>query len=173
MRAVAQNLHLHNKSSERKWLFLKISIWNWFIDKSYRRVFPLNFWWGGLKIFGPRRRPTGTKSDGGTCEKNPTEAITAHLMQNLVIFCYFKHEIQLFKVLLSLKVKFDTKMYLIFSNFQGRTSDGGGTSLGPKTGTSVGWGDWQNFRWMGDPQSPLGKNLLPVKEGPKYLMCRT
>ena len=31
------------------------------------RVFSLNFWWGGggLKIFGPRRSPTGTKSDGG------------------------------------------------------------------------------------------------------------
>ena len=35
------------------------------------------FLMGGLKIFGP-----GTKSDGGTCEKNQTEAITAHLMQN-------------------------------------------------------------------------------------------
>ena len=47
------------------------------------RVFSLNFWWGGLKIFRPRRSPTGTKSDGGgTCEKNPTEAKTAHLMQN-------------------------------------------------------------------------------------------
>ena len=39
---------------------------------------------GGLKIFGPRRSPMGTKSDGGggTCKKNPTEAKTAHLMQN-------------------------------------------------------------------------------------------
>ena len=39
---------------------------------------------GGLKIFRPRRSPTRTKSDGGggTCEKNPTEAKTAHLMQN-------------------------------------------------------------------------------------------
>ena len=37
---------------------------------------------GGLKIFGPHRSRTGTKSDGGTCEKNPTEAKTAHLMQN-------------------------------------------------------------------------------------------
>ena len=44
--------------------------------------FPLNFWWGGLKTFGPRRSPTGTKLDGRTCEKNPTEAKTAHLMQN-------------------------------------------------------------------------------------------
>ena len=64
---------------------------------------------------------------GGTCEKNPTEAKTAHLMQNKGNFCYFKHNIQLFKVLLSLKVvKFDTKMYLKFSNFRGRTSAGGG-----------------------------------------------
>ena len=38
---------------------------------------------GGLKIFGPCRSPTGMKSDGGgTSEKNPTEAKTAHLMQN-------------------------------------------------------------------------------------------
>ena len=37
---------------------------------------------------------------GGTCEKNMTEAETAHLMQNKAIFCYFKHEIQLFKILL-------------------------------------------------------------------------
>ena len=41
-------------------------------------------------------------------------------MQDWAIFCYFKHEIRLFKVLLSLKVvKFDTKMYLDFSNFRG------------------------------------------------------
>ena len=39
---------------------------------------------GGLKIFGPRRSPTGTKSDGGgeLAKKIPTEAKTAHLMQN-------------------------------------------------------------------------------------------
>ena len=39
---------------------------------------------GGLKIFGPRRSPMGTKSDGGggTCEKNLTEAKTAYTMQN-------------------------------------------------------------------------------------------
>ena len=94
---------------------------------------------------------------GGTCEKNLTGAKTAHLTQNYAIFCYFKHEIQLFKVLLSLEVgKFDTKMYANFSTFWGQTS-AGGTSLGPKTGTSVGWGDWQNFRRMGDPQSPRKK----------------
>ena len=33
------------------------------------RVFFSKFLMGGLKIFGPRRSPTGTKSDGGTCEK--------------------------------------------------------------------------------------------------------
>ena len=45
--------------------------------------FPPNFWWGGLKIFGPRRSPTGMKSDGGgDLQKNATEAKTAHLMHN-------------------------------------------------------------------------------------------
>ena len=108
---------------------------------------------GGLKIFRPCRGPTGTKSDGGggTCKKNPTEAETAHLMQNKAIFCYFKHEIQLFKVLLSLKVvKFDTKMYLNFSNFRGRTS-AGGTSFDPKQG---------QLSDGGTPQSPQEKILL-------------
>ena len=42
---------------------------------------------GELKIFYPFWSPTGTKSDGGgTCEENPTEAKTAHLMQNQAIF---------------------------------------------------------------------------------------
>ena len=37
------------------------------------------FLMGGTQNF---RSPLGTKSDGGgTCEKNPTEAKTAHLMQ--------------------------------------------------------------------------------------------
>ena len=57
--------------------------------------------------------------------------------------------------------KFDTKMYLNFSIFRGQTSvGGGGTSLGPKTGTSVGWGGGlAKFRRMpgGPPQSPPGK----------------
>ena len=74
---------------------------------------------------GPQR---GQSWMGGElAKKNPTEAKTAHLMLNLSMFCYFKHEIQLFKVLLSFKVvKFDTKMYLNFSNFQGQTLAGGG-----------------------------------------------
>ena len=45
---------------------------------------------GGLKIFGPRRLLTGTKSDGeGTCKKYPTEAKIAHLMQKLDHFLLF------------------------------------------------------------------------------------
>ena len=81
-------------------------------------------------------------------------------MQNYAIFCYFKHEIQLFKVLLTLKVvKFDKKMYLNFSNFRERTSPGGG---GDKSWSKNGdkcrmGGDWQNFRQMGGPPSPPGK----------------
>ena len=47
----------------------------------------------------------------------------------------------------------------MFQNF-GDEPQLGGTSLGPKTGTSVGWGvgDWQNFRQMGGPPVPPEKN---------------
>ena len=48
-------------------------------------------------------------------------------------------------------------MYFNFSNFRGRTS-ARGTSLGPKPGTSVGWGDWQNFSPNGG-NPPRKKNL--------------
>ena len=63
------------------------------------------------------------------------------------------------KVLLSLKVvKFETKMYLNFSNFQGRTWAGGGTCLGPKTGISVRWGGLTKFSLdKGKSQSPRKK----------------
>ena len=64
---------------------------------------------------------------------------------------------------MSLKVvKFDTKMYLNFSNFRGRTSAGGGQALVQKRGqVSDGGGDCQNFRRMGgDPQSPQEKKTL-------------
>ena len=95
---------------------------------------------------------------GGTYEKNPTEAKTAHLMQNYAIFCYFKHEIQLFKVLLSWKVvKFDTKMYLNFSNFRGRTSAGGGQALVQKRGQVSDGGIGKIFAGWGDPPVPPGK----------------
>ena len=56
-------------------------------------------------------------------------------------------------------VKFDRKMYLNFSNFRGRTL-AGGTSLGPKTGTSVGWGGGGVAKFLpdgGTPQSPQEK----------------
>ena len=111
------------------------------------------------------RSPMGTKSDGGggNLQKNLTEAKTAHLMQNQAIFCYFKHEMQLFKVLLSLKVvKFDTKMYLNFSNFRGRTlrGGGGGQAQVQKWGqvSDGGGGELAKFSLDGDPQSPPGKN---------------
>ena len=49
------------------------------ISPNYTGFFS-KFLMGELKIFGPRRSLTGRKSDGGgTCEKNPTEAKTAHL----------------------------------------------------------------------------------------------
>ena len=90
--------------------------------------------------------------------KSPTEAKTAHLMQNLAIFCYFKHEIQLFKVLLSLQVvKFDTKMYLHFSNFRGRTSAGGGNKPWSKNGDKMGGGIGKIFAGWGTPHSPPRK----------------
>ena len=103
--------------------------------------FSLNFWWGVTQNLWSPSSPTGTKLDGGgLAKKNLTEAKTAHLMQNWAMFCYFKHEIQLFKVLLSLKVvKCDTKMYLNLSNFRGRTSAGGDKPWS-KNGDSVRWG---------------------------------
>ena len=55
-------------------------------------------------------------------------------------------------------VKFDTKMYLNFSNFRGRTLAGGGQALVQKRGQVSDGGDWQNFcRMGGPPQSPPGK----------------
>ena len=118
---------------------------------------------GDSKFFVPvgDRRGQSRMVGGGTCKKNPTEAETAHLMQNEAIFCYLKHEIQLFKVLLSLKVvKFDTKMYFNFSNFRGQTSAGwGGQALVQKRGQVSDGGDWQNFCQMGGGTAPKGKNL--------------
>ena len=62
---------------------------------------------------------SGSRDGRGTWEKirlKPKLATSCKIRQ---FFCYIKHEIQLFKVLLSLKVvKFDTKMYLIFLIFQ-------------------------------------------------------
>ena len=51
-------------------------------------------------------------------------------------------------------------MYLNFSNFRGRTSagGGGGQALVHKRGQVSDGGDWQNFRRMGGPPVPPGKN---------------
>ena len=66
--------------------------WKWVIYPAYANpssspqgFFSKFLMGGGLKIFRPRRFPAGTKSDGGgglAKKKNPTEAETAHLMQN-------------------------------------------------------------------------------------------
>ena len=117
---------------------------------------------------GPRRGRS--RMGGGDLQKKSDWSQNCPLNAKLSHFCYFKHEIQLFKVLLSLKaVKFDTKMYFNLSNFRGRISaGGGGTSLGPKTGTSVGWGDWQNFCRMGGTPSPPRKKTLHRWNFTKY-----
>ena len=83
---------------------------------------------GRLKIFGPRQSPTGAKSDGGGLAKKKSDwSQNCPPNAKLGLFLLFKHRIQFFNVLLSLKVvKFDTKMYLNFSNFRGRTLAGGG-----------------------------------------------
>ena len=81
------------------------------------QVFSLNFWWGTQNFWSPLV-PDGDEvgwwGEGETCEKNPTEAKTAHLMQNCAIFCYFKHEIQFFKGVLHLWALF-LKTLCIFS----------------------------------------------------------
>ena len=77
---------------------------------------------------------------------------------------------------MSLKVvKFDAKMYLNFSNFWERTpAGGGGTSLGPKTGTSVGWGGLAKFSPDGrTPSSPPGKKpCLVLTSKSQYLKLK-
>ena len=139
------------------WLYSRLSIVKVQMPLHAQGFFS-KFLMGGLKIFRPRRSPTGTKSDGGGLAKKiwlkPKLPTWCKIRP---FFCYFKHEIQLFKVLFSLKVvKFDTKMYLNFSNFWGRTSAGGGQALVQKWG-QVSDGDWQNFRQMGGPPVPPGK----------------
>ena len=106
---------------------------------------------------------TGTKSDGGgTCEKNLTwcQNCPLQMILNQAIFnCYFKHRnTKLFKVLLSLKlVRFDTKMYLNFSNFLGQISAGGGQALVQKRGQLSNGGIGKIFVGWGDSQSPPEK----------------
>ena len=68
-------------------------------------------------------------------------------------------------------------MYLNFSNFRGRTSAGGGTSLGPKTGTNVGWGHLAKFSsdWGTPQEKTLGVGFCGQNLGLKckvYFMRR-
>ena len=64
---------------------------------------------------------------------------------------------------MSLKVvKFDTKMYLNFSNFRGRTSAGGDKPWSKNGDKCQMGGVGKIFGRMGDPQSPPGKKTLDV-----------
>ena len=54
-------------------------------------------------------------------------------------------------------VKFDTKMYLNFSNFRGQTS-AGGQALVQKWGQVSDGEIYKIFAGWGDPQSPQDKN---------------
>ena len=124
-----------------------------FSYRIHHRAFSLNFWWGTQNF----RSLLGTNGDEvgwvGLAKKSEWSQ-NCPPNANLGHFCYFKHEIQLFKVLLSLKVvKFDSKMYLNFSNFWGQTSAGGEQAL-VQNGDKYRMGGWQHFCWMGDPQSP-------------------
>ena len=117
------------------------------------------FLMGGTQNF---RSPSDV---GGLAKKIPTEAKTAHLMQNKAIFCYFKHEIQLFKVLLSLKVvNFDTKMYPNFFKFLGTNlgwGGGGGQALVQKRGQVSDGGELAKFLPDGGtPSLPRKKTLV-------------
>ena len=58
-------------------------------------------------------------------------------------------------------VKFDRKMYVNFSNFQGQTSaGGGGQALVQKRGQVSDGGIGKIFAGWGDPHSPQEKTLL-------------
>ena len=132
---------------------------NW----SLVRVFSLNFWWGDSKFLVPIGLRWGqSRMGGGTLRKNSTEAKTAHWCKVRPFFFYFKHEIQLFKVLPSLKVvTFCTKMYLNFSDCRGWTSAGGGAKPWSKNGDKCRmWGVDNFFARWGDPQSPQKKPCL-------------
>ena len=62
---------------------------------------------------------------------------------------------------MSLKVvKFDTKMYLNFSNFRGRTSAGGGQALVQKRGQVSDGGGLAKFLPDGGPPSPPQEKTL-------------
>ena len=139
------------------------------------RVFSLNFWWGwgDSKFSVPVGPGWGRSRMGGNLQKKSDWSQNCPLNAKLGLFCYLKHEIQLFKVLLSLKVvKFDTKMYLNFSNFRGQTLAGGDKPWS-KNGDKcrMGGGDWQNFRRI-PPVPPRKKPCwLPFHIPKTTLLC--
>ena len=119
------------------------------------RVFSLNFWWGGPQIFWSPSVPDGDEVGwgGGNLAKK------SDWSPNCTLNAKSDH----FFAILSMKYSFSQiwhKNVFKFFKFSGTNLGGGGTSLGPKTGTSVGWGDWQNFCQMGGPPSPPRKKTL-------------
>ena len=129
--------------------------WSYLVQQV--RVFSLNFWWGDLKIFGPRRSPMGRKSDGGDLQKKSDWSHNCPLNAKLGNFLPILSMKYSFLRYFLKVVKFDTKMYLNFSNFWGRTSAGGDKPWS-KNGDKVSDGGIGKIfaRW-GDPQSPPGK----------------
>ena len=128
---------------------------------------------GGLKFFRPRWSPTGTKSDGGGLAKtNPTEAVgncPQCKIRPLFAILSMKYSFlrYIWKFIWSLKVvKFDTKLYSNFSNFQGRTSaegGGGGNKPWSKNGDRcrMGGGGLTKFSPdRGTPSPPRKKKNL-------------
>ena len=65
-------------------------------------------------------------------------------------------------------VKFDTKMYLDFSNFRGRTSAGGDKPWSKNGDKCRMGGIGKIFAGWGDPQSPPGKKTLVVRVSPLW-----
>ena len=102
--------------------------------------------------FGPRRGRS--QMGGGTYEKNPTEAKTAHLLNaklgHFLLFGTFELK----------SSQIWHKNVFKFFKFSGTNLGWGGTSLGPKMGTSVGWGGLAKFSPDGGtpPVPPQEKN---------------
>ena len=123
------------------------------------QVFLSKFLMGGTLNFWSPSVPDGDEVGGGDLQKKSDWSQNCSPNAKLG---YFKHEIQLFKVLLSLKVgKFDTNMYLNFSNFRGRFSAGGGQALVQKREQVSDGGVDKSFAGWGDPSPPPpppGKN---------------
>ena len=120
------------------------------------RVFSLNFWWGGLKVFGPRQSPTGTKWDGGDLRKK------SDWSQN----CPPNAKIRPFFATLSTNT-FELKSSQIrhknvfkFFKFSGTNLGGGEQALVQKRGQVSDGGRLTKFLPDGGPPVPPGKKPL-------------